>query len=174
MFLESPQANVPSPAKTTAVWFAPLRPKTLLNRPYKGVNVHVASKYLKNTIIFHLEAKGVQLAYDVPSQLAWFDFSKSEEIDDKTLSLNLQELLQVSAKVDSRVATKVAAERIKWCLPWVYEFSYYSVTAHCDGLRQQESFPTRRTVDLTYGEECRDPNTSKNPISSGPRYLQWS
>ena len=46
MLVENPQAKVPRPAKNTEAWFAPRRPITLERRPYNGVNVHVASKYL--------------------------------------------------------------------------------------------------------------------------------
>lgn len=44
MFGDNPQASVPSAAKNTAVWFAPLLPITLQRRPYKGVKVHVARR----------------------------------------------------------------------------------------------------------------------------------
>ena len=37
---------MPIPANKTADWFASLLPITSLKRPYNGVNVHVASKYL--------------------------------------------------------------------------------------------------------------------------------
>ena len=46
MLFDNPQAMMPMPANKTADWFAPLLPMTLLKRPYNGVNVHVASKYL--------------------------------------------------------------------------------------------------------------------------------
>lgn len=46
MLLEKPHAAVPSAAAITAVWLAPLRPKTLHKRPYSGVKVQTANKYL--------------------------------------------------------------------------------------------------------------------------------
>lgn len=46
MFRENPQSKMPDPAKNNAVWLAFLRPITSQRRPYKGVNVHVASRYL--------------------------------------------------------------------------------------------------------------------------------
>lgn len=57
---------VPSAAKKTAIWLAPLRPITLHKRPYRGVNVHVARRYA------------------VPSQCAWCDLLNSEEMDGNT------------------------------------------------------------------------------------------
>ena len=47
MLFDNPHAMIPMPANKTADWFAPLLPITLLKRPYNGVNVHVASKYLR-------------------------------------------------------------------------------------------------------------------------------
>jgi hypothetical protein len=47
MFIDNPQDKVPSAAIQTANWFAPLLPITLHNRPYKGVKVQAASKYLR-------------------------------------------------------------------------------------------------------------------------------
>lgn len=63
MLLEYPQPMIPIAAKIMADWLAPLLPMALLSRPYRGVNVHVASKY------------------DVPNQLAWLELLKSEDID---------------------------------------------------------------------------------------------
>jgi len=48
MLFDNPHAMMPMVAKSTADWFAPLLPITLLRRPYNGVNTHVASKYLRN------------------------------------------------------------------------------------------------------------------------------
>ncbi len=39
---------MPIAAKIMADCFAPLRPITSLNRPYRGVNVQVAKRYLSN------------------------------------------------------------------------------------------------------------------------------
>lgn len=47
MFVDRPQASVPIPEKKIAVCIAPRRPKILQSRPYRGVNVHVARRYLK-------------------------------------------------------------------------------------------------------------------------------
>ena len=73
MFVEKPHAAVPKAAKRTAVWLAPRRPSTLHNRPYSGVKVLVASKYLSeaqsreySTFIRTYEIS----PYAVPSQLA--------------------------------------------------------------------------------------------------------
>ena len=46
MLFDNPHAMMPMAANKIADWFAPLLPITLLKRPYNGVNVHVASKYL--------------------------------------------------------------------------------------------------------------------------------
>ncbi len=55
MLVDKPQTAVPRAAKKTAIWFAPLRPMTLHKRPYNGVNVHVARRYLRqfNEITAH-------------------------------------------------------------------------------------------------------------------------
>lgn len=45
--VDNPQQSVPIPAKKTAVWFAPRRPMTLERRPYRGVKVHIARRYLE-------------------------------------------------------------------------------------------------------------------------------
>lgn len=46
MFVDKPQNSVPRAAIETANWFAPRLPMTLHNRPYNGVKVQTASKYL--------------------------------------------------------------------------------------------------------------------------------
>ena len=47
ILLDMPQQSVPRPANKTAAWLAPRLPMTLHKRPYKGVNVQVASRYLE-------------------------------------------------------------------------------------------------------------------------------
>ena len=47
MLFDKPHAMIPMVANSIADWFAPLLPITLLRRPYNGVNVQVASKYLR-------------------------------------------------------------------------------------------------------------------------------
>lgn len=64
MFDENPQASVPIPEKNIAVCIAPRRPKMLQSRPYRGVNVQVASKYLKE------ERKLVNSIHNLTYQLA--------------------------------------------------------------------------------------------------------
>lgn len=72
MLLERPHAAVPTAAKATAIWFAARRPITLQSRPYSGVNVQVASRYLAP----HGNAERARgkrrsiITYAVPSQLA--------------------------------------------------------------------------------------------------------
>ena len=52
MLQERPQAIIPNDANSTAKWFAPHRPIALHNRPYNGVKVHVAKRYLRvNTVV---------------------------------------------------------------------------------------------------------------------------
>lgn len=81
--VDSPHARVPTPVKITAVWFAPLRPNTLLRRPYNGVNVHIANRYLR--MCGRVNKKPTEwTTYDVPSQLAWFDLLNSEDMEGST------------------------------------------------------------------------------------------
>ena len=71
MLEEKPQAAVPRAAKNTAVWFAPLRPMTLHKRPYKGVKVHVARRYLtKPNVKANSRRAELSETNAVPSQLA--------------------------------------------------------------------------------------------------------
>jgi len=56
---------------------------TVHRRPYKGVNVHVARRYL----CCEIKKQFIQVEtanYDVPNQLAWFDLLKSEDIEGST------------------------------------------------------------------------------------------
>ena len=62
----NPHRSVPSAAKKSATWFAPRRPSTFDSRPYSGVNVQVASRNA------------------VPSQDAWFERLKSDEMEEST------------------------------------------------------------------------------------------
>jgi len=80
---EHPHTTVPMAHRETASWFAPLRPRTLHKRPYNGVNVHVASRYLEMKMLVVANNLTVH-SYAVPSQLAWLDLLKSEDIDGST------------------------------------------------------------------------------------------
>jgi len=42
---------MPSDAKRIADWHAPFRPMTLLRRPYSGVKVQVAKRYLSTKVV---------------------------------------------------------------------------------------------------------------------------
>lgn len=66
---DSPQARVPSAANRIAVRLAPRLPITLHNRPYTGVNVEVARRYLGIDMVRILPCKGMGNPYAVPSQL---------------------------------------------------------------------------------------------------------
>ena len=76
---DMPQSKMPDPAKNNAVWLAFLRPITSQRRPYKGVKVHVASRYLM-PIQYNKSYKQF-LTHEVPSQLAWCDFLNSDDIE---------------------------------------------------------------------------------------------
>lgn len=83
MLVESPQATVPTPVKSTASWAAPRLPSTFAKRPYNGVKVAVASRYLMFLLSMRVGREGLK-SYDVPSQLAWWDFWNSEDIEGST------------------------------------------------------------------------------------------
>ena len=70
IFVDSPQARVPIAQARTAVWFAPRRPRALHSRPYSGVKVHVASRYLEENAINGTGQQASVEAHEVPSQLA--------------------------------------------------------------------------------------------------------
>ena len=86
MLVDRPHMRTPRPAKNRAVWLALFRPNTLHRRPYSGVKLHVASRYLGHGVLsvgvawFEL----IPVTHDVPSQLASLDLLKSEEIDGNT------------------------------------------------------------------------------------------
>ncbi len=81
---------MPIAAKIMADCFAPLRPITSLNRPYRGVNVQVAKRYLSN-IHNEYDIRGKRgvfvMTYAVPTQLASLDLLKSEDIEGSTKTL---------------------------------------------------------------------------------------
>jgi hypothetical protein len=85
MFVEKPHNRVPNAVIQTANWFAPRLPIMLHNRPYRGVNVQTASKYLRKKFKIELRAEQSRI-YDVPSQLASCDLLKSEEMDGNTVT----------------------------------------------------------------------------------------
>ena len=46
MLVDRPHIRTPRPQKNKAVWLALFRPNTLHRRPYSGVKLHVARRYL--------------------------------------------------------------------------------------------------------------------------------
>ena len=79
---ENPQSKIPDAAKNNAMWLAFLRPIISQRRPYKGVKVHVASRYL--VPIQHNKLYKRFLTHEVPSQLAWCDCLNSDDIEANT------------------------------------------------------------------------------------------
>jgi len=108
MLFEKPHMSVPRPAKNTAVRLAPFRPKTLHRRPYNGVNVHVARRNL-NKQLHEGQTTHITITYDVPSQLAWFDLLKSDDIDGNTLAgdTNIDIVKKYGPSAHLLVGTKV-------------------------------------------------------------------
>ena len=51
MLVDRPHMSTPRLEKNSAVWLALFRPKTLHRRPYSGVKLHVASRYLGGGIL---------------------------------------------------------------------------------------------------------------------------
>lgn len=85
MLFDNPHAMMPMAANKIADWLAPLLPITLLKRPYNGVNVHVASKYLGEWGKMRVSWRYKISTYDVPTQLASLDLLKSEEMEGSTV-----------------------------------------------------------------------------------------
>jgi hypothetical protein len=84
MFVDRPHIRTPRPAKNRAVWLALFRPNTLHRRPYSGVKLHVASRYLGVLSVGGVWFEQILATHDVPSQLASLDLLNSEEIDGNT------------------------------------------------------------------------------------------
>ena len=84
MFVDRPHIRTPRPAKNRAVWLALFRPNTLHRRPYSGVKLHVASRYLGVLSVGVALFEQILATHDVPSQLASLDLLNSEEIDGNT------------------------------------------------------------------------------------------
>ena len=78
MLGDNPQATVPSPANSTAVWLAPRLPITLHNRPYSGVNVHVARSCLGTVTVSMLpQEHNLSLRRAEPAGLVgFFEFGR--------------------------------------------------------------------------------------------------
>ena len=84
MLVDRPHIRTPRPAKIRAVWLALFLPNTSHRRPYSGVKLHVASKYLN--VLSAARFEQIRCAtHDVPSQLASLDLLNSEEIDGNTI-----------------------------------------------------------------------------------------
>jgi hypothetical protein len=58
MLVDSPHIKVPTPANSTAVCWALLRPMTLHKRPYNGVKVAVAKRYLFSDLVPETHKRG--------------------------------------------------------------------------------------------------------------------
>ena len=82
MLVDKPHIRTPRPAKNKAIWLAHFRPITLHRRPYSGLKLHVASRYLNMLSLAGVE--WFETTHDVPSQLASSDLLNSEEIDGNT------------------------------------------------------------------------------------------
>ena len=81
MLVDRPHIRTPRPAKNRAVWLALFRPNTLHRRPYSGVKLHVASRYLCVPSVGLSWIEQILVTHDVPSQLASLDLLNSEEMD---------------------------------------------------------------------------------------------
>ena len=86
MLVDRPHIITPRAEKNRAVWLALFRPKRLHRRPYSGVKLHVARRYLVCTVSGSsvVYEEGVPGTHDVPSQLAWLDLLNSEEMEGST------------------------------------------------------------------------------------------
>lgn len=75
ILFDSPHARIPTAAKKTAEWWAPRLPIALQRRPYSGVNVHVARRYL-SMMRFRDSAQIIgdlwYLRRAEPTSLVWF------------------------------------------------------------------------------------------------------
>ena len=81
ILFERPLMRTPRHANSKAAWLAPFRPKTLQRRPYKGVNVHAAKRYLEQCLPMRtVYDQCNQTTHDVPSHPAWLNWRNSEDI----------------------------------------------------------------------------------------------
>jgi hypothetical protein len=70
MLVDRPHIITPRAEKNRAVWLALFRPKRLHRRPYSGVKLHVARRYLDALSVGVALYEQVPATHDVPSQLA--------------------------------------------------------------------------------------------------------
>ena len=70
MLVDRPHITTPTAAKNRAVWLALFLPNTLHRRPYSGVKLHVASRYLGVPSVEVAMYERILATHDVPSQLA--------------------------------------------------------------------------------------------------------